>query len=293
MEDYNPLHELSEFFLDLLYKILDTVSRFVSEDAPQYLWALAVLVVGWAIAAFLGKVTAKLLKALGLDVFVARSGLRDWLLRRDVTIRPSRIAGSTVYWILVLAVLVNVLERLQLTSASRLIRGVASHLPDIFAGMVVLGIAWFLGKWLGGVVARALRLADVPFSSASRVIAHGLIFTAGIIITLARVGLAHGRVLLSLGGLALFSALTIGVVLAVFLREDVSNFIAGRLVVRQFRVGDRLALHDVHGEIVSIGSTSTALRTETGTTLVPHRRLTLETVEKLDPAPLPGESNRE
>lgn len=245
---------------------------------PIHQPALLTLVLGWLLAAFAGKVTAKVFKALGFDVIFERFGVRKLLVKSDVTKAPSSIVGLFLYWVLLWTTVIMTFDRLEFSAASDMMRAIANWIPSALLAVVLLGLGVVLGRWLCGLASRGARLSGVPFYHAIDHLVRCVIFLVAAVVALDQVELASTSALLTgLVVLTVISAL-VGLGLAVVAKDFVTNVFARQVVAREFRIGERIRIADVEGEICSLGATGVRLRSNDLEFLIPHNRLISEVV---------------
>jgi small-conductance mechanosensitive channel len=266
--------EIATFFADWLGGILNFTQEFLTEKGPLIGLALLTLAIGWAVAAFTGKVLAKLLRAVGFDVIIGRLGGRKFLAKAEIERPPSSIMGLIVYGILMWTALMLSFERAGLPTVSDFMRMIMGWVPSLLLGLLLLVLGLATGKWLGGIASRAARLAEIPFHQALGSLVQAIIVVVAVVVALDQVGLASQKALLT--GLAVFLGICLlaGVFLAVFARDIVADVFARQVVAREFKTDDFIQIGEVAGRIDSLASTSVRVRGEDGREiLIPHREL--------------------
>jgi small-conductance mechanosensitive channel len=282
---------ISDILADIFSNILRWTEEIVGAYAPGLLAALLTLVLGWVVAALLRNVSAKLLRALGLDVVAERSGVRDWLRRHEIQIAPSAMVGWTLYFVVLFTVLGMAFEQMNLHAPARLLREVAAFIPKLIVVGVIIALGVFLARWMGGMASRAVRLAGVPMYSLFGAAVRIGVILLSVVVALDYLELASRELLLAgLGLLALICVLIAGL-FALCARELVGNVLAKNFVAGEYLPGDRVRVGDVEGEVESVGTLAVKLRTAYGSCLVPNSRLLHETVFRTHraapPAPPP------
>jgi len=132
---------------------------------PRLLAAVAILLVGWLIAAIAAAVTRGILNRTDIDNRIA-AGLTG---RGDSGQLPQveKLISSLVFWIVILLTVVAVLQTLQLEVASRPLNNfldqLVGFLPKLVGAAIWFGVAWVLAtvvKLLTVSALRALRLDE-------------------------------------------------------------------------------------------------------------------------------------
>jgi len=136
-------------------------------------------------------------------------------------------------------------------------------------GIIVFGltlwISWLLSRFISYVLAREvftrLRMPPgVPFALTS--FSRYTILVMGVIIALATLGIPMDRLAL------IISALGVGIGFG--LQNVVNNFVSGVIMLfeRPIRVGDRVQLDDLIGDVTSIGIRASHIRTVEGSDVI-------------------------
>lgn len=183
-----------------------------SAFAPRALAALLLLAVGWMVARLLRRLTIKLLKKLRFDVVAERAGIEDFLLRGGVRYTAVTILASLVYWLILIAVILAVLNSLGWQTATLLFERVVLYIPKVLVALIVL----LLGSLLGRIVRDAsytylnnIRVEGAAFLSNLAQIAI-MVFVASIALEQLEIG---GQIVVSAFQIA-FGALCLALALA-------------------------------------------------------------------------------
>ncbi len=125
---------------------------------PNLIYATVILIVGFFIAKMLRQVATSLTAAAGIDKVGERTGLAK-VGKGSL----SELIGTVVFILILVPVLTMALDKLELQSVSEPIQGMleqfAAALPKLFAGGVILGVAWIIGKLISGLAADLLARA--------------------------------------------------------------------------------------------------------------------------------------
>ncbi|ODU09151.1 MAG: hypothetical protein ABS84_08980 [Rubrivivax sp. SCN 71-131] len=135
--------------LDTFYS---TLQQSFGSHAPAVLGALAILVIGWLLAVLARAATYRVLKAIQLNRLLQSNA--------NVELELEKPLSTVVFWLVLLAALVAVLNALNLTLLSEpfagMVRDVVGYLPHLLAGAVLGLAAWLLATVLRALVTRAL-----------------------------------------------------------------------------------------------------------------------------------------
>ncbi|HLZ70406.1 MAG TPA: mechanosensitive ion channel [Dehalococcoidia bacterium] len=128
---------------------------------PNVVGAIVILIVGWIIAAIVSAVVKAALRRTGLGTRLARAmgaseGGGD---------NASNVAGSAVFWLIMVFVLVAAFQALNLTlitqPLNQLLNTIFGYLPQIIGAGILLLIAWIIARIVRSLVVRGLRAARI------------------------------------------------------------------------------------------------------------------------------------
>jgi hypothetical protein len=129
---------------------------------PQIFGAGVILLVGWLVARIVQRLVASLLASAGADTASERWGLAKSL----GTLKLSGLIALVIYYLILLPVVIAALNALQLDAitapASAMLAKITNMLPAIFGAVLVVGIAFVVGRLLAGIVSNVL--AGVGFN---------------------------------------------------------------------------------------------------------------------------------
>jgi hypothetical protein len=139
--------------------LLEPVQGMIDEvlaSLPNILGAGLILLVGWFIARIVRQVVTGLLVAAGADKFGERVGLSTSPGERSL----SAIIGTIVYALILIPVVIAALNALQISTisgpATDMLTALLVAVPSIFGAVVVLGIAYFVGRLVADLVSNVL-----------------------------------------------------------------------------------------------------------------------------------------
>lgn len=182
--------------------------------APSLIAGLLVLLIGYIVARVLARVTRSLLRRVGFERVVMRLGLN----------RPydpdggARWAGRAVYWVVMLATLMQVARVWNLTFVAVGFAALIAYLPHAIAATAILMVAVLFGNWARDRLARSPSLGgNNGGRSELRMVPSGVrigILAVGVFMALRELQIAPEIVnvafTLTLGAIALAAALAFG-----------------------------------------------------------------------------------
>jgi hypothetical protein len=142
-----------------LQGLLEPVNGMVSKILaflPNILTAALILVIGWFLARIVQRIVTNLLAAIGTDRLSERVGLNRVLGTQQL----SGVLGLIVYVLILIPVLIAALNALKLEAitqpASNMLNTILDKLPDIFAAILILTIAYVVGRVVATLITSLL-----------------------------------------------------------------------------------------------------------------------------------------
>ena len=139
--------------------LLEPIQAMVGKVAgfvPNLFTAGIILGVGWFVARIVQRVVSSLLSAVGLDALSEKGGLSAVL----GTQRLSGVVGLVAYILIFLPVVIAALNALQMEAitvpASNMLSMILEAIPAVFGAVLVLTVAYLVGRVVSGLVANLL-----------------------------------------------------------------------------------------------------------------------------------------
>lgn len=140
---------------DVLGPVNEMFSKFLSH-LPNIFSAGIILFVGWFLARVVQRITSNLLTSIGTDHLLETIGLGNALGKNKL----SEILGLVVYVLVLFPVLISALDALALEAivlpATNMLNTIFSAFPLIFAALIMLAIAAFVGRLASSLVENLL-----------------------------------------------------------------------------------------------------------------------------------------
>lgn len=136
--------------------LLDPVQGMIDQGLamlPNIVAAAVIGVIGWFVARVLRDLVSNLLAAAGADALGERAGLSG-------TMTLSGLVGLIVYIFVFVPALIAALNALKVEAisgpATEMLGTFMAALPNVFAAVVILAVAWFLAGFISGLLTSLL-----------------------------------------------------------------------------------------------------------------------------------------
>lgn len=153
---------LDALALDGLLVPVQTMLNNVLGALPNVLYAGMIGFVGWIIAKLLRNITTSVVSSLRTEKISQQAGLKG-----DFNL--SRLAGNMVYALVLIPTLIAALEQLSIRAISdpavSMLQQFMDAIPNIIAAVVIITVAWFLARFVSGLVKNLLESSgadDMP-----------------------------------------------------------------------------------------------------------------------------------
>lgn len=134
----------------LLEPVQNMFNRFF-EYLPNLIAGAAILLVGWFVARIVQRIVTSLLSLSGLDKMSEKWGIATALGKQTL----SKLLGQVLFYIILLPVFVAALNALQIEALSRpasnMLGQIMGYLPGFFGAIVVLVLAYIIGRVVSGL----------------------------------------------------------------------------------------------------------------------------------------------
>lgn len=244
---------------------------------PNILLALLVLLLGHVAATLLRRLSAHVLRAIGVDVIYRRLTHKNPHSAEGVSGTPSEIGGFVVYWTIMLSVALYALQTLGLSEAAILLERLIGYLPMLFVSIGLITIGLYAADLFGRIVTATAVSAQLPMPRWWGVgVQYATVgFTA--LAVLDYLQIATSSVLLVAG--IIVSVVPVAAMIAFGLggRRQAEELIAGKALRPHMTPGDMISFrHDgerVEGELEELSVTVARIRAGGEVYLVPYTKL--------------------
>jgi hypothetical protein len=120
------------------------------EMIPDLLLAIVLLIAGWLVAKLARRTAIRVMRALRVDDFAERSGVDDFLVQGGVPMTTATLIGGALYWLILAAVFVTLLDALGVKSAGVLGERLLTFIPNLVLAAGILVFGALLARVIGG-----------------------------------------------------------------------------------------------------------------------------------------------
>jgi len=211
----NQLRNMGEATWYSFTQALNTFMSFL----PSLLVAFIVLVVGWFIAGFLGRLIARGLNAIGLERAVERSGIGRFIEQSGSRWTMSEIIAALIQWSIFLIFIQAAASLIGMAQITAIINSVILFIPKLIVALAIIVIGSLIARLVAGVVRGSLAEMEVGSAGLFAKLAQYAIVGFAIVAALNQIGVAQTVVNTLLIGLIGSLSLALGLAFGLGGRE--------------------------------------------------------------------------
>ncbi len=254
---------------------------------PKVIAALIALVVGLLIGYVLGKLTASVLKRMGIDKLSRSAGVNDMMTERGLKSTPSKLIGKIVFWLVAFTAFIPATELLGVKELVEITQTFVLFIPKIIIAIIILIFGFVIANSLRRNIRSNKSRLGLTSTKTVGAMVYGL--TAAVTVVVALGQLELDTRLLHTVLITIIASICAALALAVGLgsRELAHNLVAGFYARENFKPGSRISFGEHEGELQEVRSQNTVLKLDDGSSVsIPNSHLfqhavkSSETVEK-------------
>ncbi len=216
------MNSVSGWTAGLITGLTAGLSRFFGA-IPNIIGAIILIVIGWIVAGIVGKLFAKLCRALHIDTVSTKAGVNDFLSKAGTRLKASDILGEIVAWVIRLVFIEMAAEQLGMPQVTQIVDRILGFIPNIVVAILILCIGAFLGKLLAGIVHGGATEAKIGNAGLLARLTYGAVMAFAIIATLNQLDVAPVVVNTVYIGLVAALALALGLAFGLGGRETAAK----------------------------------------------------------------------
>jgi hypothetical protein len=245
-----------------LSKSFDQAISQIVLYAPKVLAMLVVLVVGYVIAHFIGKLVSMISEKVGLQLAAERSGLGDSMRHMGIKRNVPAIVGTMVFWLLMCVFIMAAFTILGLPELSAAMGKVVGYIPNLLVATVVVVVGLLVASFLRGVIATSADRVGISYAEHLATAFYYVLALITFQAALQQLGMEF--VLLEKLILIAFGALAVGFALAFGLggRDVMGGILAGYYVRQRLESGDHVIVGNLEGTVREVGPVATIIETQ-------------------------------
>jgi len=212
------LPHVSGWFDAVMLSITAALVTFLS-FLPAIIGAIIILVVGWLLAGFIGRLVTMFLDRIGFERAAQRTGISNFIARTGA--RDTRVAwliGELVKWFIRLIFLEAAAEAVHLTAVTAVLNQIVLFIPNLIVALIVLMVGALIARFVGDLVRGSSSEMGFANPNLLASIARVAIIAFAVIVAVNQIGVAA----------TLVNTLFMGIVFAMALAAGLAFGLGGR-----------------------------------------------------------------
>ena len=236
---------------------------------PSVLGAIVLLLVGWLVAKLARWLTRRLLSRVG--TLVGGERIEQEMQAAGVDRLASQAAGAIVFWLVFVVFIAAAGEFLGLAVLASGLNRLSAYLPAILGAVLVVLAGIVIANLARTAVSKSAERGHIEYGDTLAQLVRGVILLVTFVVALDQIGIDSQLLITSTE--ILIASIIGGAALAFALgsRTTVGNILALHYVSQAYKVGQRVRLNDLEGEIVEFKKTGVVIDAPGGRVLVPAR----------------------
>lgn len=246
---------------------------------PKVIAALIALLFGLLIGYILSKLTASLLKRMGIDKLSRSAGVNDMMTERGLKSTPSKLIGKIVFWLVAFTAFIPATELLGVKELVEITQTFILFIPKIIIAIIILIFGFVLANSLRKNIRNNKSRLGLTSTKTVGAMVYGL--TAAVTVVVALGQLELDTRLLHTVLITIIASICAALALAVGLgsRELAHNLVAGFYARENFKPGSRISFGEHVGELQEVRAQNTVLKLDNGGSVsIPNSHLFQNTV---------------
>lgn len=197
------------------FESLGIFSGKFSQNIPNLVVSLVILVVGWLVAVVVEILISRGLGALGFNALCEKIKVTEILKKGNIKYTPAKLVSVLIYWIIVIGVILLSADALGITAVRNLLDKILAYIPNVIASILILIFGSLLSSFVGNIVETAAGNTNIPHSHLLGRIVKVVIVIFAITMAIEQLGIATAIVTstfqIVLGAIGLAFALSFGI----------------------------------------------------------------------------------
>jgi hypothetical protein len=253
--------------IDIVLKVLEQFASTI----PNIIGAFVVAVIGWIIAKLASKAIRKVLEGLKIDRLADQLNGTELVEKANVTIKPSKVLSSIIYYVLLLVFLMAAAEVLGMAIVSQMMGDLVAYIPSLLTAMLLFVVGILLADFIKNITLTTCNSLGIPSGKIIANFIFYLVFLTLTISALQQAGIAtdliRDNVVVLIAGLMFAFALGYGLAS----KDTMANFLASFYVRKKIKIGDLVSIDDVKGKVVAMDTASITINSEDKLVVMPLR----------------------
>lgn len=211
---------------DIFAASFQVVWEKVVNTLPNIFIAIVVFIVGWVLAAAIGKTIKEIVDLTKIDNVLTKFKVDQVVSRFGVRLHTGQFIGTLVKWFLIIAFLLAASDILGLSAVSQFLNNILLYIPNVIIAAVVLLVAAIVANFLQKLVVSSASAAHLTAANFAGVVTKWAILIVGFLIAVEQLGIGQAYLGTLYTGIVAMLALAGGLAFGLGGKEQAAAFLA-------------------------------------------------------------------
>ncbi|MCF8150707.1 MAG: mechanosensitive ion channel [Burkholderiaceae bacterium] len=253
---------------DAVVNATSTMLERLVSYLPNFVAAILLVLLGWILARMMRALAIR--GALLIDTMLPRLGLPTGVSRLR-TARGSAVAGSVMFWVVLLFFVTAATQVLGLQAFTDWLAKLIDYLPTLVAGVLILAAGWLMSGFASDLVQATAKGLEPGQRDVLARIVRVSILVAALLVGADQIGIRITFLAIFIGAIAITVGGGLALAVGLGSREHVANLIAARQLRQAYAVGQILRVGEHQGQLLEFTATAVIIETAEGRVVLPAR----------------------
>ncbi len=168
---------------------------------PRLVGAIIIILIGWFIADWIGRLVTEVLRKLKFDRIFERTQWQDALEKAEFKVSVSHFFGEIVQWILVIVFLLAAVEVLGSRQFAIFLNKIVNWLPNLIVAVAIFVVAVIIADFAKKIIQAVVEKAKVAHSELISSVVQWSIWVFALFAILIQLGIARELIQILFTGL--------------------------------------------------------------------------------------------
>ncbi len=158
---------------------------------PKILVAIIVVLLGWALASFIGKLVKKFFHTIKFDEALSKAGVENVVRKAGLNLDSGAFIGTVIKLFIIIAFVIAGLDILGLSQVTQFLQQVVlGYVPQLIVAVLILLVGAVVGDVLGKIVVATSKTAGINSAEILGKITKWSLWIFAILVALSQMGIA-------------------------------------------------------------------------------------------------------
>lgn len=193
---------------------------------PNIFLAIIVFIIGWVLAAAIGKTIKTIIAVTKIDNALAKLKVDQVTSRLGLRLDTGKFIGELVKWFLIIAFLLVSSDILGLSAVSQFLNSILLYIPNVIIAAVILLVAALIAGFLQKIVTGSAAAANLAAANFAGTVVKWAILIVGFLVAVDQLGIAQAYLGTLYTGIIAMLAIAGGLAFGLGGKEQAASFLA-------------------------------------------------------------------